>query len=112
MKDARSETCAAGGRVGETSRASALLLAAGLLLLLSSVVLAQAGGGYDLSWSTVAGGGGTSEGGGYSLCGTAGQPNAGVASGGAYLLAAGFWLGGAPAGQEHVIYLPLVVRNY
>lgn len=79
-------------------------------LLLATVALAQSGGGYDLSWSTVDGGGYTwSEGGGYSLGGTAGQPDAGVISGGAYTLSGGFWVGG-PA--RYGIYLPLVVRNW
>jgi len=53
--------------------------------------LAQSGGGYDLTWSTVDGGGGRSEGGGYSLSGTIGQPDAGVATGGPYTLRGGFW---------------------
>ena len=56
-----------------------------LLSLLSSVTLAQSGGGYDLTWSTIDGGGATwSEGGGYALGGTIGQPDAGVLSGGGY----------------------------
>jgi len=85
-----------------------LLLA--LLVLLPAVALAQTGGGYDLTWSTVDGGGYTfSEGGGYSLGGTVGQPDAGVLSGGGYTLAGGFWAGGA---ARYGIYLPLVLRNY
>ncbi len=55
----------------------ALLLAV-LFSLLASVVLAQSGGGYDLTWNTIDGGGTTwSEGGGYSLGGTIGQADAG-----------------------------------
>jgi hypothetical protein len=51
-------------------------LASCLSLLLASVVFAQSGGGYDLSWSTVDGGGATSSAGGpYVLGGTAGQPD-------------------------------------
>ena len=89
---------------------SRLLLLVALLSLLASVALAQSGGGYDLTWSTVDGGGYTwSEGGGYSLGGTVGQPDAGVLSGGDYTLAGGFW-GGAVA--HYSIYLPLVLRNY
>jgi len=84
----------------------------GLFLLLASVALAQSGSGYDLSWSTVDGGGGTfSTGGDYSLGGTAGQPDAGLLSGEGYTLAGGFWPGGAVAVPEYHIYLPLVVRN-
>jgi hypothetical protein len=87
-----------------------LLLALVALLLLSSVARAQSGGGYDLTWSTVDGGGATwSEGGGYALGGTVGQPDAGVLSGGGYTLAGGFW-GGAAA--RYGVYLPLVLRNY
>jgi hypothetical protein len=76
-------------------------------------VLAQSGGGYDLSWNTVDGGGGPfSTGGVYSLGGTAGQPDAGLLSGEGYTLAGGFWPGGAVAALEYRIHLPLVVRNY
>jgi hypothetical protein len=91
-------------------RQTMLLLALVALLLLASVARAQSGGGYDLSWSTVDGGGATwSEGGGYALGGTVGQPDAGVLSGGGYTLAGGFW-GGAAA--RYGVYLPLVLRNY
>jgi len=86
-----------------------LFLALTALLLLASVALAQSGGGYDLSWNTIDGGGTTwSEGGGYSLGGTVGQPDAGVLSGGGYTLAGGFWGGAA---VRYGIYLPLVLRN-
>jgi hypothetical protein len=61
------------------------------LLVLVSVVLAQ--GGYDLSWFTVDGGGGSSSGDPYALSGTIGQPDAGMLSGGSYTLAGGFWAG-------------------
>jgi hypothetical protein len=88
-------------------------LAACLFLLLASAVLAQSGEGYDLSWWTVDGGGGTFSGGGvYSLGGTAGQPDAGMMTGGAYTLAGGFWGGGAVTVPERAIYLPLVVRSH
>jgi hypothetical protein len=93
------------------ARRSGLVLAA-CLLLLASTVLAQSGGGYDLSWSSVDGGGGTfSTGGGYSLGGTAGQPDAGLLTGGIYTLDGGFWGGGA-AVAGYRVHLPLVVRNY
>ena len=35
------------------------------LLLVTAAAYAQSGGGYDLSWNTIAGGGSTSTGGGY-----------------------------------------------
>ena len=66
------------------------------LLVLSSAMLgyAQTGGGYDLSWSTIDGGGGTfSTGGQYSLGGTVGQHDAGTQSGGNFTLQGGFWGG-------------------
>ena len=95
-------------------RQAFLFLLAGVLLLPPGLVaLAQAGGGYDLTWSTVDGGGYTfSTGSGYSLGGTAGQADAGVLTGGGYTLAGGFWRGGAAAGIMYEVYLPLVLRGY
>ena len=91
-------------------RQTTLFLALIAFLLLSSVALAQSGGGYDLTWSTIDGGGYTwSEGGGYSLGGTIGQPDAGAISGEGYTLAGGFWGGGL---IPYRINLPLVLRNY
>ena len=46
--------------------ALALVVAA---ILGASAALAQTGGGYDLTWSTIDGGGGSSAGGGYQLAG-------------------------------------------
>ncbi len=87
-----------------------VLLVIALFAMLASVALAQSGGGYDLTWNTVDGGGATfSTGGEYSLGGTIGQSDAGVLTGGGYTLAGGFW-GGAVA--QYRIYLPLVLRNY
>lgn len=74
---------------------------------------AQRGGGYDLTWWTVDGGGGHISGGGYALAGTVGQPDAGPALiNGGYSLTGGFWYGAgsAPAPKEHCIYLPLILR--
>jgi hypothetical protein len=71
------------------------------------------GTGYDLTWSTIDGGGYTfSTGGGYSLGGTIGQADAGVLFGGGYTLGGAFWGGGEVALAGHCIYLPLVLRNY
>ena len=81
------------------------------MLVLSTAAGAQSGGGYDLNWSTVDGGGYTfSLGGGYALGGTMGQPDAGVLSGGPYTLGGGFWGGGALA-QGYELFLPLVLRD-
>jgi hypothetical protein len=59
---------------------SLVIILATLIGLLSvATALAQTGGGYDLSWSTVDGGGGQLTGSGYTLAGTIGQPDAGSA---------------------------------
>jgi hypothetical protein len=63
-----------------------LLMAAGISS--ASTAFAQT---YDISWHTIAGGGGTSSGGNYSVTGTIGQSAAGNLSGGAYSLTGGFW---------------------
>jgi hypothetical protein len=77
-----------------------------MVLLLAGIALAQTesvssalrSAGYDLTWWTVDGGGGSMSGSGYALTGTAGQPDAGPAlSGGRYTLFSGFWAGGGEA---------------
>ena len=94
---------------GKTGLTVGLLAA---LLLVTSVALAQSGGDYDLSWSTVDGGGYTfSLGGDYELGGTAGQHDAGSMSGGDYVLHGGFWTGGGLE-DEFDTYLPLALKNY
>jgi len=57
------------------------------------LTLAQTGGQFDLSWSTIDAGGGTSGGGQFSVSGTYGQPDAGVLAGGDFVLQGGFWCG-------------------
>lgn len=92
----------------------AVLLLTGLAVYRAQdVALAQTGGGYDLTWSSVDGGGWTfSTGGGYELGGTAGQPDAGQLSGGQYTLGGGFWGGGELSGQaSYRVYLPIVLRQ-
>jgi hypothetical protein len=71
--------------------------------VLATVARGQSGGPFDLSWSTIHGGGGTSVGstGGadtttssqFTLTGTIGQPDAGIATlrGGQFSLTGGFW---------------------
>jgi hypothetical protein len=83
------------------------------LLLIVSLAFAQAG--YDLSWWTVDGGGGTfSQGGSYTLGGTIGQPDAGLMSGGSYTLGGGFWGGGSLAAGpgSGLVYLPIITKNH
>jgi len=67
-----------------------------ICLGLASPATAQSGDGYDLTWSTIDGGGGASTGDGYSLTGAVGQPDAGVMIGGSYTLTGGFWSSGIP----------------
>jgi len=85
------------------------LLILTLCLATLAASLAYAQGGYDLSWWTADGGGGTSSGGDYALTGTAGQGEVGaLMQGGTYGLAGGFW-GGAGA-AHYALYLPVVMK--
>ena len=78
------------------------------LLMGQQTASAQTGGGYDLTWNSIDGGGATfSTGGGYSLGGTIGQADAGAASGGAYSLNGGFWAG-IPASYN--AFVPIALR--
>jgi hypothetical protein len=89
----------------------AVLLAIAGSLVLTAIVLGQAGGSLDLSWSTIAGGGGGSAGGRYAVQDSPGQ---GVASstpstdGDRFSLTDGFWQVGS---TETKVYLPLISRN-
>lgn len=78
-------------------RIASIMFAAPIIAATTVGATAEAGdgSGFSIPWSTVDGGGGTSEAGGFSLSGTIGQPDAGTASGGAFELAGGFWA--APA---------------
>ena len=79
-----------------------------MLVLGQQTASAQTGGGYDLTWNSIDGGGATfSTGGGYSLGGTIGQADAGAASGGAYALSGGFWAG-IPANYN--AFVPIAMR--
>jgi hypothetical protein len=75
------------------STGTAVAVATGLCL--ATAAYAQSGGGFDLSWSSIDGGGGMfSTGGGFELGGSIGQPDAGptpVMTGGAFELTGGFW---------------------
>jgi len=101
------------GLTNPLRRAGRRALLACLVLLAAVPVLAQSGGVYDLSWSTVDGGGGTVlTGGAYRVTGTVGQPDAGLSTGGAYALGGGFWGGGAVLPDGYEVFLPLVLRGY
>lgn len=84
-----------------------LTLAFLALLAVGATALAQTGGGYDLSWNTIDGGGGSATGGNYALEGTLGQPDAGALSGGSYTLDGGYW---QTAATSYPSYLPFVGR--
>ena len=55
------------------------------------------GVGFEITWYTIDGGGGTSVGGGFELNGTIGQHDAGAAMGSGFELTGGFWVGGGEA---------------
>ncbi|MEM7117702.1 MAG: hypothetical protein AAF614_35040 [Chloroflexota bacterium] len=62
-----------------------------LFLVISMVAIAQPSGSFDLSWSTIDGGGGSITGGNFTLNGTIGQVDAAVLSGGNFDVNGGFW---------------------
>jgi hypothetical protein len=71
------------------------------------IAQAQSGGGYDLTWNVIAGGGGTSTGGAYTLSGTIGQADAGTLSGAPYTLNGGFWNDALNVAK---LFLPLIMK--
>ena len=85
-------------------------LTLGLLVVFPAVVDAQSGGTYDLTWSTIDGGGAQDlSGGSFTLSGTIGQPDVRwMLEGGGYTLGGGFWGSGA---RQYKVYLPVVLRN-
>ena len=83
-----------------------ILVVLALLAVLTTVALAQ--GGYAMTRSVIAGGGGFSVGGPYDLEGTIGQPLTGVSAQGDYEVSSGFW---GSVQSFFDVYLPLVLRN-
>ena len=61
--------------------------------LVNTLTHAQSGGPFDLTWSTIDGGGGFSSGAQFQLSGTIGQADAGALTGGNFKLEGGFWSG-------------------
>ncbi len=97
-----------------TRKRLTLLVALVLCLAASLPAASQSGGGYDLTWFTVDGGGvGAGLPSPYSLDGTIGQADAGTLGGGGYTLDGGFWGAGGPSGgpPAYNIYLPIVLRQ-
>jgi hypothetical protein len=82
-----------------------------LLSLTTATVLAQSGGNYDLTWSSLNGGGGEVSGGRFALISAIGQAEAGTLNGGSYTLSGGFLAGmSSPPPANGRVYLPLVLR--
>lgn len=73
-------------------KTKSLLLSAAFAVI-AFAAQAQIGGNFDLKWSTIDSGGGTSSGGQFSVSGTVGQPDAGKLTGGQFTLEGGFWSG-------------------
>lgn len=89
----------------------AFLFALLAVMLVVSGAQAQIGGGYDLTWYTIDGGGGVASdaGSGYTLMGTVGQPEAVPAtSADGYVLTGGFW----QVSGDYKVCLPLVLRDF
>ncbi len=87
------------------------LLIAVLAFAMIATVHAQWGGGYDLTWSTIDGGGGSSGGGDYMLVGTIGQSDASETMiGGGFTLAGGFWSGVNIVTVNYHVFLPMLLH--
>ncbi len=83
-------------RLPSKLRTFAMMMA--VFLSTTTVLHAQSGGGIDLSWHLLSGGGASaSSGGAVTLGGSLGQFGAGQSSGGAASLTAGFWNPGSSA---------------
>lgn len=75
-----------------------------MILTIAAHSYAQSGGGFDITKSVLAGGGGTSTGGSFSITGTIGQSLAGTtSSGGSFQLTSGFWGGSAAPASDVTI---------
>jgi hypothetical protein len=90
------------------TRRIAILFALIVAVAVPAAVFGQAGGGYDLGWSHLPGGGGRSTGAGIELLGAVGQPVVGSSSGGGYTVDSGFFAG-APV--RYRLVLPLVASD-
>ncbi len=87
------------------------LLIAVMTFAVITTVHAQWGGGYDLTWNTIDGGGGESNGGGYTLAGTLGQSDASeTMTGGGVILTGGFWNDIDIVTVNYQVFLPMILR--
>lgn len=75
---------------------AALLLSVSLGVIAPTARTQSSGGDFEITRSTIDGGGGSSTGGDFLLSGTIAQPDASIqtASGGTYKLTGGFWANG------------------
>lgn len=71
--------------------------------LVAAVVAQTSGGVFDMSFTTITGGGGESSAGGYTVMGSIGQPLAVSSTGGGYQMSGGILGGGA---TKYLRYLP------
>jgi hypothetical protein len=79
----------------------------GVLILMAALpAMAQTGGGYDLSWNTLASGGATG-GGVYTMDSAIGQAWVGMSNGGVYEGCAGYLCG---VKTERRVFLPVVSK--
>jgi len=88
-----------------------LVCLAGLMLLGTLTVAAApyaSAGGYNLIWTTAAGGS-SANGSSYSLTAVSGEAATGITRGGDYQLTSGFLA--IAAHRDYVVYLPLVLRR-
>ncbi|MBN2257201.1 MAG: hypothetical protein JW704_05185 [Anaerolineaceae bacterium] len=85
----------------------AAMLAVALLITSLAFSAVWAANGYEVSWYTIDGGGGSSSGGNYLVMGSIGQPDAGSQSGSGHGLTGGFW-----SWLEGLLYnyLPLIKK--
>jgi hypothetical protein len=98
-------------KVPNLRKAKGLAMVFPALLLAAYAALAQTGGGYDLSWNVIAGGGGPISSTSYAINATIGQAAVGRVGNSTFELCSGFWCGAALA-VEYKIYLPVVLKNY
>lgn len=84
------------------------LLIGSLVIGLFLVAAAPLSWPFNIAWSTVDSGGGTSSGGTYTLSGTLGQPENGSSSGGSYAVSGGFWVW--ETSSVKAVFLPYIQR--
>jgi hypothetical protein len=83
-----------------------LLIPTALVVASTPVIAQLSGGPFEISRSSIDGGGGHSTGGQFDLNGTIGQPEGGgqPLAGGAFELSGGFWAGGMSVTEGDLIF--------